>query len=325
MSITYRKALVLVENGAGDTAPTAAANAILVSNFTPPTPQGSLIDRRVVKQTLSPGLPSIGAKTYTMSFDCEWKGIEQASGLGVKVPEFHPLLIASGAKVTVYGTPVAAHVYSPNSSAGVDATQAVCVYAYQDGLLYKITDARVDWTITLTAGAAGVISFQVTGNYAAPTDAALPASPGYDATTVPGKFAGAGSFEFGGAARCIESFSLTSGNTIAPRVCANGDDGISGIFQTARAPGGSINPEMELVATENYLGHWSSTTTKILIASVDGNDVGKEGNAIAVIVLAAALTTVAPGERGGLAVVSLGYRCVETSASGDDEWSIAVA
>ena len=79
------------------------------------------------------------------------------------------------------------------------------------------------------------------------------------------------------------------------------------------------------MATENYLGHWSSTTTKQLLALVAGSDAGKEGNTITITVPKAALTTVAPGERGGLAVVSLGYRCVESTASGDNEWSIVVA
>ena len=322
MSITYRKALVLVKNGAGDAAPTASSNAILVSNFAPPTPNGQLIDRRVVTSTLSPSLPSIGAKTYTMSFDVELRGIEQTDTTGVKVPEYDPLLIASGLAVTATGTPVTRQRYTPDSDYGLNTAKAVTVYAYQDGLLYKLTDARVDFTLTLVAGEAGRISFSVTGEYNEPTDVALPSSPGYDATTVPGTWSGSGSFTFGGTERCLAQFTFSTGNTISPRICANGADGVNGIYQTDRNPGGTIDPEMELVATENYLNHWSETTTKALVATVDGNDVGNEGNKITVTIPKAALISVGHTERNGLAALQLGYRAVENTASGDDEFTI---
>jgi hypothetical protein len=79
---------------------------------------------------------------------------------------------------------------------------------------------------------------------------------------------------------------------------------------------------MELVATENYFNHWSETTTQALIAVIDGNAAGNEGNKITINVPKAALTSIAHGERGGLCTLQLGYRAVENTSSGDDEFSI---
>jgi hypothetical protein len=112
-----------------------------------------------------------------MSFDVELKGIEQADTTGVQVPEYDPLLIAAGLAVaSAGGPPITSQTYTPDSDVGVTAAKAVSVYAYQDGLLYAMDNARVDFTINLTAGAAGVISFNVTGDYNEPTDTALPAA-----------------------------------------------------------------------------------------------------------------------------------------------------
>ena len=123
---------------------------------------------------------------------------------------------------------------------------------------------------------------------------------------------------------CAPTFTFTPRNQISPRSCPNGTAGVSGIYITDRQPGGSFNPEMDLVANEDYYGDWAAGTLKAILATLTGNDAGKEGNDVAISIPKAQYSGITPvsGGRTGFAANDINFLATEDTSAGDDEFSI---
>ena len=98
MSKLTRRTTVMAKTNDGaygaDPTPTAGANGILC-NMTPlPQPQGNLVERNTIRDTMSPQGHVIGVKSMQTDFEMELKG-GSLNGT-VQDPEFHPFLLASG-------------------------------------------------------------------------------------------------------------------------------------------------------------------------------------------------------------------------------------
>jgi hypothetical protein len=171
-------------------------------------------------------------------------------------PTFTGSLVA-GDKYTVVCYPLG-FLYEPVS----EGFESVTLYAYFDGLLHKMTGARGNVSFEAKAGEYGKFTFTFTGQYIAPIDAALPTNPAFD-QKAPGIFEQA-QLRLDNYTAVVDSASWDLGNQIAPRSDANNSDGYNGVRITGRQPSGGIDPEADLVASEDFWGKMSSATEMFL-------------------------------------------------------------
>lgn len=145
-------------------------------------------------------------------------------------------------------------VYMPVSS----SFESVTLYLYFDGVLHKMTGAYGTFTLEATAGEFAKLSFTFTGQYIAPTDAAAPAAPAFE-QTLPPVFENA-YLSLDGFAATVNQVQMDMANEVVPRSDANASDGYNGVRLVSRAPTGGVDPEMDLVANEDFWGKMSAAT-----------------------------------------------------------------
>ena len=115
---------------------------------------------------------------------------------------------------------------------------------------------------------------------------------------------------------CAASFSFDQGNEIQPRECINEADSFKGVVLTSRAPTGSIDPELELVATHDF---WDLMATadvlgfQVVVGQTRANVVRMESDSVQYVGLSYA-------ERNGLRVMEADLAFSATSPLfADDE------
>lgn len=124
-------------------------------------------------------------------------------------------------------------------------------YYYIDGRLKKMLACKTDFDVNFNAGGAVVMTLKRTGLYQIPTDAAVVASPVYQATLPPVADSVALSIN-GFATGIIRKFSLTGGNHIANRANANAVGGLAPHKVRTRMPKFSLVLEDELAAAIDF-------------------------------------------------------------------------
>jgi hypothetical protein len=137
-----------------DSAPTAAANAVLVEEPSWSYEGGRMVERPGSAGTMAPKQSVFGGALKSISFKAELKG----SGVMDTPPEIGVLLRGCGMSETVsVGTSV---TYEPASS----GHESLAIYYYSDGLLYVLTGAVGSFTASLEAGNKGMLNFTFTGH-----------------------------------------------------------------------------------------------------------------------------------------------------------------
>jgi hypothetical protein len=178
---TIRNRILLAKEEAiygTDPTPTVAANAIEAKNVKV-NYMGDLLERDNVRSNISPVSPVVGKRWVEVSFDIELKG----SGTKGTAGRIGDLLEAcSMAETASAGSSV---VYVPTSSSQKSVTLWIYDNDSASAVLHKVTGAMGNFSIKLTAGQYGVISFAFKGKYNAPTDVALTVAPTYESTTPP--------------------------------------------------------------------------------------------------------------------------------------------
>lgn len=146
--------------------------------------------------------------------------------------------------------------YKPDST----VFKSVGMRVYRDGILHTVLGCYGTFTVTAEAGAYAKATFDFTGIYAGPTDVALPGSPIFE-TTLPSQVElgrlsidGFGIEDGQPGAPIVQTFSYDAGVQIQPRPSINHADGNVGIRIVSRNPSGGIDPEMELVASQDFWG-----------------------------------------------------------------------
>lgn len=168
-------------------------------------------------------------------------------------------------QIDVYPTGV---LYTPVS----DNFETITCYLYIDGILHKLTATQGTFSIDATAGQFGSITFEMTGQYIQPIDAAIPASPTYE-TTKPAVFELA-KLRVDSEDITIDKFSYTQNNTIEPRSDANSADGYNGVRITARAPQAGVDPETTRTGDYNFFSKMALSTSfqmSLRFGKFDGN------------------------------------------------------
>ena len=248
----------------------------------------------------------MAARLATITLTCEVKG----SGAAGTAPEYGPLLRACGLdEAIVASTSV---TYAPVSA----ALESCTIYYFEEGKRYIITGCRGNAEFNFETGSVPMVTFTMTGHRSDPTDNAAP-TPTYDATdpealiNIP--------FTVGGSTFAINSFSMDCGNVVAQPPSLAATDGYGEVFVTSRDPGGTMDPEAVLVATDSIVADFTAGTEAAISLGAVG---ATAGNIVDLDIAKAYYVDVAPGDREGIRTNEINYKAAITT--GDDEFSLVL-
>ena len=271
--------------------------------------QGDLLPRDIVRSNISPVNPVLGKRWVEVTFDCELKG----SGTRGTAGRIGDLLEAcSMAETASAGSSV---TYVPTSS----SQKSVTIYVYNNdtgsSVLHKITGAVGTFSIKLTAGQYGVLSFSFKGIYNLPSDVATPANPTYESTTPP--IVESCSFTLNSSSALIaQEMSLDLGNEIVSRDDINSANAIKAFLVSNRNPKGSFNPEAMLVASYAFYADWVAASQRALSIVLGATS----GNIITITAPKVTIDSIADGERDRVLVKDIPFTLGQNT--GNDELSI---
>lgn len=250
--------------------PTPVATDAIVTGLPTIAINGEKIDRMATGASLSSWAHRIGIKSIEISFPMEVRGLGSAYGAAA-LPEISALLRACGLSEVVDATPSSENVvYQPISA----AVESCTIYVYEDGILYSILGCRGDVEFVAETGKTCIANFSMQGLYLKPADAAL-VSPTYDDIDVlPPVILSAG-LTVGGDTPIAAKAMFKMGNSLVKRMDVNNAQGYREIIINARAAEGSIDPEMELVATKDYFLLWQDGTPQAIVMQVGSTQYNK--------------------------------------------------
>ena len=267
-----------------------------------------LSDRMFADGTLGQRQPIYGGRLPSIEFQVELK-----HGSAVDTPpEFGPLLRACGlAEAIAAGTSV---TYSPASTNHSSVTIA---YYNANGVLQKLTGCRGNVTFTGSPGQPVLATFSLRGFKTDPVDSSIPGGLVFDSRNPP-PFVGSGSCTLDSFQPRVGELTFDLGNTIAVLPDANNPDGYAPIRITARAPKLSLEPELEDIATRDWI------TDNLQAAGVDiAGDfmaAGISPNRFVFHMDHGKVVNVGQGDREGIRTQSLEFLVAEDS--GDDEFTL---
>lgn len=246
-------------------APVPGTHAILCRGLTPQPIKGKFVQRDLIRGAKGNYGSIVAGEHRQFEFEVELAG----SGTAGTAPKFAPLLLGCDLAETVTaGVSVA---YQPHGAEGDYLT----LFAYLDGMLFKLTDAKGTVSFSLTAEEIPVMKFTFLGKYETPTDVTFPTGmvfTGFQKPLTVGDVNTA-TFTIAGLDLVTQSFSLDLANQIAWRDLINK----AGVRSPDRTPTASAVFEMTKVATKNWaedvrLG--TEMPLAILHGTTAGNRVG---------------------------------------------------
>ncbi|MEZ7225990.1 phage tail tube protein [Alteromonas sp. DY56-G5] len=301
--LTTKEAIALkIETTQGvEAAPDPSADAILVSELSYANEGLRMVERPLIKPTISTEQSIFAGTLKKLTFTAELKG----SGTAGVAPEIGQALRCCGMSETI-GSSV---VYQPVS----EGHESCTIYYYQDGRLNKIVGAKGTATINAEAGGLGTIQFEFTGKDAGRVDQNFPALS-YNAT-VPRPFIEV-PFSIGGYDAIINSFSLAFGNTISTPGNVREADGYAQVEISKRDPNGSIDPEAQKISVIDFETKFKNGE----LMDMTTGDVGKVAGNIWNVSAKVGIRDISSGERDQRRTDDLTYGAHETL--GDDEFTI---
>lgn len=299
--------LVKIESTYGtDPTPTgsdAVAIALLVQAN--PSESARFSERPVIRGgSIGKASPLFGGSLFGLVIEVELKG----SGDADTPPEYGPLLKACGFLETINAS--TSVVYTPRST----SHQSCTIYYYQDGTRYRVTGCRGNVSFRGSVGEVMIATFTMVGRKTAgdPTDAAQ-LSPTLD-DTVPPTFLGTNFFNLDAYNPVFTEWTLDMQNGVNPGANANAADGFGVVRITERDPRGTLNPEMTLVATQDWVDDFEQGTTQDLNFQLGTAG----GNRFAFDIPIARYIEIGFDDRDGNRVVPLGYKADESVALNDE-------
>lgn len=314
MFLNLKKVLLAKEESVygSDPTPTVADNAIEAKNIRV-NYRGDVLERNLQRGTLSPSEPKIGKRWIEVAFECELKG----SGSAGTAPKLGDLLEACGMSETVSaGSSV---TYLPSS--GTMKSVTLYVYDKQDSgsaVLHKVTGARGNFNIVAEAGQIARAEFTLRGIYNAPTDVADPSAPTFESTKPP--IVESSQFSLNSVTTLVvQQVSLDMNNELADSDDISSSGSLKSVNIVGRKPAGTFNPEKVSVATYGYWADWIAATSRALSLVVGT----VAGNKCTISAPKVTLDNVGGGERNGVVVEDVPFRCAYSS--GNDEVSLVFA
>jgi len=285
------------------------SDAVAVANIIQANPaeNARFAERPVIRGgSIGKASPLFGGSLFGLQFDVEVKG---AGSLGV-APEWGPLMRSCGLSETIVA--VTSVTYAPTSTFG--ANSSCTIYYWQDGVRYRLTGCRGTVQFKGAVGEVMLLTFNMIGRMTAgdPTDTALP-TPTLD-STVPPVFMAANFLTIGAYAPAFTELTLDLGNEITPGANANSVNGYGEVRIGSRDVRGSINPEMTLVATQDWIGDWETGTTRALTAALGVAG----GNRISFSIPRTRYIEPSFDDRDGVRSITLGFKAEESGALNDE-------
>lgn len=303
--LTTKEAIVLkIETTQGvDATPDPSKDAILVSELSESNEGLRMVERPMIKPTISTEQSIFAGTLKKLTFTAELKG----SGTAGTAPEIGQALRCCGLDETIVASTSVS--YQPVS----ENHESCTIYYYQDGRLRKVLGAKGTATINAEAGGLGTVQFEFTGKDGGLVDASFPAIS-YNAT-VPRPFINV-PFEIDGYGAIINSLSLAFGNTISMPGNVREEDGFAQVEITQRDPNGTIDPEARVLATVDFETKFKNGD----LMPMTTGDVGSAAGNIWNLSQTIAIRDIAQGERDQRRTDDLTYGAHETS--GDDEFTL---
>jgi hypothetical protein len=309
--MTKRKIILAKEEAVYNTdpTPTTADNAIdaydVKVNY-----QSDVLERNILRYTLSPVTPVIGKRYIEVQFGMELKN----GGTAGTASRIGDLLQACGFTETVSaGSSV---TYTPAS----DSHKSITLYVYDcndagSAVLHKVTGARGNVSFDITAGQIAMANFQFQGFYNTASDVTRPTGMAYETTKPP--IVESASMSFSGVSTlCVQNVSIEMANELQQNECINASGAISEFAITGRKPNGTMNPEMTSVATIDLQSLMLTPTESVLSIALGST----AGNKITFSAPKVTIDNISAGDKNGILVNDLPIRF--NQSSGDDELSI---
>lgn len=289
-----------------DAVPVAGTDAILVEDLGWAFANARMYERKPVRSSLAALAPRYAGALITISGKCELKG----SGAAGSAPEVAPLLRGAGmSEAVVASTSV---TYKPSSTS--TDWKSLSMYFYDDGLLVKVTGARVKVTFDFQVGQAPLMTFEATGHFVSITDAALPSAT-YDSTVPPMLLSVP--FDIGSYSAVISKLDFDLGNELSMPENIAAADGFGEVTLTGRRLTGSFNPLRVTVATKNFVDQWQTRVSAALTTGVIGSTAG---NRLRVDMPAVTYTEAGRGNQNNVGTYEMKFHGAESA--GDDEVSL---
>ena len=310
MALLARKKTLIakIESSYGqDSSPSAANNAILVSDLSIEPLQVDTVERTLVRGYLGNYETLLAAEKAVISFSVELAGSGAAGtanqGLSVFLKSCgFSETVASGTSVT----------YAPVSSSFSSCTIGTNI----DGTNHQITGARGTFSIEMSLNEIPMVNFEFTGKYNNPA-AVTQSTMTYQnqASPVLFKQGNTTAFQLMGNSAALESWSLELNNEIVHRNLVGGTEEV---LITDRKPAGSCTIEAPALGSFNY---WTKAT-----AEATGTNTLQHGQTAGnIVTISAPYTDIqAPtyGDSDGIVTLEIPFAC--TPSSGNDELSIVM-
>lgn len=264
------------------------------------------------KESVSPSLSrrkgtSGGPRGMRLTFDTQIRG----SGTATTPASWAVLFKGCALDETIGAGEVD---YDPRSDSINFETLTIAINV--DGVQFLVKGAMGTFRINLTSGEPGRITWEFLGVYVEPTDVAVPSGMTYDGQVGEAWVNGTGTL--GGSTFWFKTVELDIANTLAPRERPGELGGVFSYRVTMREPTFSIDPEMELVATENFFNDLTSNATHAFVGVINGG----AGNTVTVNAPAVQYEGLEPAERDGIMILNASGRLLAATDAGDDEINI---
>jgi hypothetical protein len=190
--------------------------------------------------------------------------------------------------------------------------KSVAVYFHRDGILHRVLGVRGTCSLDAQVGKIPTWDFNLSGLWVDPADQALP-SP--TLTSLAGaQFLGA-DLMIGDYTPTFTALKLDLGNKVDRRQDANHPEGVTSLVLASRSPTGSLDPEVDKLASFNPWTAWKDSNARARINCRIGS---QAGNRLHVHVGAAQYSDIKYGDRIGLSTYSISF--VPTAERlGDDD------
>lgn len=259
--------------------------------------------------TISNLVPIMGQRSVKITFKAELKGAGAAYSATVK-PALGVYMRGCGFAETIVTTAGSESATYLPASTGLPS---LTIWVYEDGMIKKARGCRGNVKISGKVGEPIFAEFDFTGVFDSVIDGAM-ITPTFE-STVPSVLMGT-TLTFDGSSTLVaESFGIDMGNSLQLRGSMSAADGYLSCLLTDRKPTFTLDPEMTLVASYDFIGKWKSGNA----AALSIGPVGPAGvyNKFSITAPKCVNTKVGSGDRSGIQTADIsGMLAMNT---GDDE------
>jgi hypothetical protein len=193
------------------------------------------------------------------------------------------------------------YLYRVTSDEGVFKT--CTIYLYADGMRWRFTGCQGTWSLELTTGGIGQLSFDLTGNLVDYTTVALPLGWNTINRPSPPRFV-AGVSRLDGVPARVRSLSVQAGVVTVLPENPEALEGYDPAVPVERNVAGTIDPLMDTLLSVNRFNSFRQGR-KMNLGAILGTT---PGNRFVVLMSAIRATAFNPTDRGGLGVDSIGFQ-----------------